>query len=87
MAENSSHGPGMGNDFAGTRQHQHMATGKGPVSGGNFGIGKLPGTANIPAPAGDGGRMLSDGERSAKPSGGGGRRMGECGDVDHGKMR
>ena len=46
MAENLSHAPGkeIGGGAGGTRQRHRMGTGEGPVPGGNFGVGPLPGT-------------------------------------------
>lgn len=46
MPENSSHAPGtnIGRDDGAIRQHQGMAQSGNVMSGGNFGVGPLPGT-------------------------------------------
>jgi hypothetical protein len=87
MAENSSHAPGMGSDFGGERQRHMMGEGKGPMSGGDFGIGATPGTRKIAGrPAS--GSVLSDSERSAGPAIGMGRgKMAATAHSDHGEHR
>jgi len=72
MAENSSHAPG--NEISGkgsTRQRNQMGMGDGPLAGGSFGIGSLPGTHHL-----DGmgshmphdGVMLHDEHRAGPPA-------------------
>lgn len=49
MAENAAHAPGsmIGNRDGGIRQRKQMAMGGGPLPGGNFGVGSIPGTHHL----------------------------------------
>lgn len=50
------------------RQRHGMGEGDGPMRGGNFGVGALPGTRSIPGKDHDTARMLDDRERGCGPS-------------------
>jgi hypothetical protein len=91
--ENSSHAPGheieMGSD--GVRQRKMMASGDGPMSGGNFGVGSIPGTRTAGRMGGtwsktSDGEMCSDKER-CRPIKSGGMMMHAQAHPDHGSMR
>jgi len=44
VPENASHAPGTEAHETGIRQRQRMGRGEGPMAGGSFGVGSIPGT-------------------------------------------
>ena len=83
--ENASHAPGSDSGFDGTRQRYGMAEGNGPMKGGDFGVGALPGSGAIP---GDKKAMYKDlgpGDRAGGETVGLGKgKMGSQPHPDHG---
>lgn len=70
MGENSSHAPGHEIEMGGSgvRQRNAMGSGDGAMGGGNFGVGKLPGTMTAGKHGGKSDNMmLGDGARSNPP--------------------
>lgn len=66
--ENSSHAPGSQVIGGGMRQRAAMAGGAGGEVGGNFGVGKLPGSKRIPMGGHEReGAMMGDSKRANPP--------------------
>ena len=84
-SENASHAPGHEPEGDGIRQHQRMARGEGPMKGGDFGVGPLPGSGAISGDRAAMTKELSEKDRAVGDVIGGGRgRMGSQPHPDHG---